>query len=160
MTETVITRARTRARIANALSQQIGRHGIMTYEQAADATGIPARTLKAHVLGQAMPELHCWMSYVRLPRGAGGAICAATLDLAGFQGAHPKDPAACSPMRLLGIMTEESAVLARCLEDGVVDSNERAELAPRLRLLAARLQEQAEVLDPNSDTGEGQHERA
>ena len=132
--------------IADAIRLRVGRGKRWSFASLSDATGIAQRTLESYVSG-ATPGMHSLLS-----------ICAAlgpsfTSDILAVIGQTAQNDHGDEPdySRALTQMAEGAALLAKCLEDGRVDHQEKAQLAlamaPLVELTAAIARKNESVVE-------------
>lgn len=129
--------------IADALSLYIGPGKRYTREVIASATGLDARTVKAHCLAETVPSLGAALTYMRvLPPEFADHV----LVLSGLGGVRRLDESADAQKTLAEVASGMSA-LAGALADGRIDHQERAALIPCMRSAATACEHLAATLE-------------
>lgn len=110
-----------------------------------DATGIEARSHRAHRTGETPPSLPYFLRYAAvLPP----AFADHVLRLAGLTGTRPVEAdAEAQPHQALAALTHRVHLMAEALADGRIDHQERATLIPALRALSSELQTFTQALE-------------
>lgn len=134
-------------RLADALRLFVGAGRRYSVEALAEATAIPARTVRSYVAGDATPSL---ANLLEMARHLPEAWVNMLLDAAGLGGAHRLEAGAgdtAHGIRTLVGLAEGVSQLGRALEDQKLDHVERRILAPALRQLASDLSNFAASID-------------
>ncbi len=124
----------------------VGRGQRFGVETLAEATRLPARTLKSYRDGQSLPGLS---AFVAMAAALPAAYANEVLAPAGLAGAFRIEADAPSPHAILAEKAEMVRALATALADGRIDHREGAEMLPELRQflsdLASFIQELSEI---------------
>lgn len=108
----------------------------MSVVELADKMGVKERTVRAHLSGQSIPDMHYTLLYCE---ALGPGFANQLFISIGMTGLHEIDGPVLTPHELLAELCKHPADLAEYLSDGVFDHRERREFAQSLPRLIAVL---------------------
>lgn len=135
-------------RLAAGLRLFVGRGKLFSVEMVAEATGISGSAIEKYLAGDATPGMAALLRILAvLPEAFANHL----LDLAGLTGAYRVGDAPVSEASALTDKLTAAQALAKALEDGRIDHQERAALTPQIRALGSRLLELAAQWERNGN---------